>query len=94
MLSGTNLKELEFKVSKEIKNLDVWFCANKLSTNYSKTKYMIINKIPHKLIDKPFNIALNGALLERTESVKHLGVFFDEKLNWFVHTNHLQYYYN
>ena len=28
MLSDTNLKELEFKVNAEIKNLDVWFCHN------------------------------------------------------------------
>ena len=52
---------------------------------------MIINKIPHKLIDEPFKIALNRAILERRESVKYfgLGVFSDEKLNWSVHTNHL-----
>ena len=89
MLSGTNLKELKFEVNEELKNLDVWFCRNKLSANYSKTKYMIINKVPHKLIDEPFKIGLIGSLLERTESVNYLGVFIDEKLNWSVHTNHL-----
>ena len=89
MLSETNLKELESRVNEELKNLNEWFCRNKLSVNYSKTKFMIINKIPHKSIDEPFKIALNGAVLERTESVKYLGVFIDEKLNWSVHTNHL-----
>ena len=89
MLSGTNLKELEFTVNKESKNLYVWFCCDKLSVNSSKTKYMIVNKILHKLIDEPFKIALNGALVERTESVKYLGVFIDEKLSWSVRTNHL-----
>ena len=76
MLSETNLKELEFKVNKELKNLDVWFCRNKLFVNYSETKYMIINKLPHKLIEKPFEITLNGASLERTDSVKYLGYVF------------------
>ena len=63
--------------------MDVWCCCDKLSANYSKTEYMIINKIPHKLIDEPFKIALNRAILERRESVKYfgLGVFSDEKLN-------------
>ena len=89
MLSETNLKELESRVNEEFKNLNEWFCRNKLSVNYSKTKFMIINKIPHKSIDEPFKIALNGAVLERTESAKYLGVFIDEKLNWSVHTNHL-----
>ena len=89
MLSETNLKELESRVNEELKNLNEWFCRNKLSVNYSKTKFMIINKIPHKSIDEPFKIALNGAVLERTESVKYLGVFIAQKLNWSVHTNHL-----
>ena len=92
MLLGTNLKELEYlviEVNEELKNLDVWFCRNKLSVNYTKTKHMIINKIPHNLIDEPFKIALNGALSERTESVKYFGVFVDEKLNWSVRTYHL-----
>ena len=57
MLSETNLKKIEYKVNEELTYLDVWFCHNELSVNYSKTKFMTINNIPHKSIDEPFKIA-------------------------------------
>ena len=40
-------------------------------------------------IDETFEVAQNATSLERTESVKYLGFFIDEKLTVGIYTNHV-----
>jgi len=39
--------------------------------------------------DKSLNLKLDGNALERTGCTKFLGVFFDDKLTWHQHINHV-----
>lgn len=45
-------------------------------------------KQKNKLIDIP-NITINNLELERTESIKYLGLMIDENLNWNEHIKHV-----
>ena len=44
--TGINLDKLETRVNYELRKIDYWLCKNKLSLNYVKANYMIINEQP------------------------------------------------
>ena len=50
--------------------------------NFSKTNYMVINKLPLKICQCHFRIALNGIIIDRAHAVKYLGLFIDCNLKW------------
>jgi len=52
-LTDKDLTLLEKRVNNE-KKLNLWFCKLKLSINYSKTNYIVINKTPHKSVNSNF----------------------------------------
>jgi len=55
MLSDTNLDQLKKKrVNLEPEKIDAWMIQNKLSLNYSKSNYLLINKYPQKLLRASF----------------------------------------
>jgi len=43
-MSASNVTTLQRKVKDEIQNIDYWIRANKLSINYNKTSYIILNR--------------------------------------------------
>ena len=47
-LSYKSLFGLELKANNELGKIDTWMKSNKWSLNYSKSCYMIINKMPSK----------------------------------------------
>ena len=88
-MSDKNLVSLEIRANKEISKIDPWLRKNKLSLNYSKSNYMIVNGNPKKTVDDNFKLILNNSALIRASSVKYLGLHIDEHLNWSVHLKHL-----
>ena len=78
-----NIKDLFNNVNLELNKIAVWFKANKLSLNEGKTKYTFFHKfrqkdnIPLKLL----MLVINGKVIERTTSIKFLGILFDEHLS-------------
>ena len=62
---------------------------NKLSLNYSKTIYLLINKHLHLSVKSEFTISMNETIISRSESVRYLGLLIDDKLNWFAHTHEI-----
>ena len=62
---------------------------NKLSLNYSKTNYIIYNNQLHKTCKDEFTIVMNKTRLQRENSIKYLGVIFDDKLCWANHIDNL-----
>ena len=43
-MSASNVRTLQRKVKDGIENIDYWIRANKLSINYNKTSYIILNR--------------------------------------------------
>lgn len=79
---------LEYKMNHDMKLIQSWLTANKLSLNTKKTKFT--------LIGTPFNLSkvhnditeqVNNKSLERVSEHKTLGVHIDESLTWHSHIN-------
>ena len=85
--SHKNIKTLFNTVNLELKKLNEWFKANKLSLNADKTKYTFFHKlskrdnIPLKLP----HLLINDTIIKRENAIKFLGVIIDENLTWKNH---------
>ena len=89
MISDRDLNSLKYKANNELKKVDFWLRMNKLSLNYSKTNYIIYNNQPHKTCKDEFTIVMNKTRLQRENSIKYLGVIFDDTLCWANHIDNL-----
>ena len=89
MLSDRDLNSLKYKANNELNKVDFWLRINKLFLNYSKTNYIIYNNQLHKTCKDEFTIVMNKTHLQRENSIKYLGVIFDDKLCWASHIDNL-----
>ena len=94
-ISDTDPSNLFRTSNIEIQNLYSWFCANRLSLNPTKTKFIII-KAPNQKCDcTGLSIKINGTPLIQIahnleeKSTKFLGIFIDESMTWKYHINHV-----
>ena len=78
MMSDKSIESLQTKSNLELKEINAWLCQNKLSINYFKINFMVINKYPHKAVSAAFNLNLNDIALKRVETIKYLGILTDE----------------
>ena len=68
--------------------MELWFKANKLTINMSKTKYSIFAKnqgVPNNLNC----INVNGAKIDRVSDSKYLGMILDDQISWKKHIEEL-----
>lgn len=84
--SGENLLQLLTNVSRELFQIKLWFDANKLSLNITKTKYIIFG---NRQIHNFTNLKIDDVVLERVMEIKFLGVIIDHKLSWKPHITHV-----
>ena len=89
MLADKNPIELQRKATNELSKIDVWLRRNKLSLNFSKSCYMIINKQPYTPCKFDLNLSLRSFSLKRERTVRYLGLYIDDCLKWSSHVNHL-----
>jgi hypothetical protein len=93
--SNENLKVLEINANLQLEKAKVWFQANKLSLNVSKTKYIVFRTKRMANIPETFKLSIGGREVERignncdTKSFKFVGVHLDEFLTWEHHINHV-----
>jgi len=68
--------------------VDEWMRSNKLSVNFSKTTYMLINNN----LSQSCNFKAKGIDDEtkHTTCTKHLGVEIDQDLSWTYHIHNLE----
>ena len=85
--SHSNIKDLFNNVNVELNKIVVWFKANKLPLNEGKTKDTFSHKFRQKdnIPSKPLMLAINGKVIERTTSIKFLGILLDGYLSWKNH---------
>ena len=71
------------KLNIDLKSLNQWLLANKISLNSTKTELIFFR---NKRTSKPNGkIKLNGVKLSETDNVKYVGIIFDEYLNFQRH---------
>ena len=81
-LSDDNLAKLECRVNAQLRHIGLWLQQNKLTLNHSKTTYLLFNKQPHVPVSSTFSLLINKDQITKSNSVKYLSVWFDDKLNW------------
>ena len=89
LYANKSLKTIQNKVNKDLKSLCTWLRANKISLNASKTE-LIIFRDPRKKLSLEMKIKIDGKRLTPCSSVKYLGVYIDQHLNWNVHLSELK----
>lgn len=81
-----NLKK---KVENDFTNLQLWFQANKLTLNCTKTKYMPFSSYSTGL-PSIGNIEVNSDItIPETAAIRYLGVIIDSNLKWDHHIHHV-----
>ena len=85
--SHNNAKELFRTMNAELSHLNDWFCANKLSLNTDKVKYVLFHKAKSK-DNLPLvlpDLFIDDVKIKSENSLKFLGVMIDENLTWKTH---------
>lgn len=73
------------KINNELSNISSWFNLNKLVINHAKSSYIIFgpkiltNNIPN------LEIKINNQILQKSSSIKFLGILIKENLKWNDH---------
>ena len=86
IVSGSNVKEVRLKLEEQMKRAQAWYSKNSLQNNAGKTETMIIGM--KKNTEKMYvRVTENGQTknLEFQKSIKILGIYIDEQLNWNEH---------
>ena len=79
--SHKKLQELEIIVNEELKHVNTWLCANKLSLNIDKSNFILFHP-PQKKVKASINLYIKQTLLTEKDSIKYLGIMLDSNLNW------------
>ena len=71
------------QLAKKLKKLIHGFLTNKLTLNFSKTDYLLFSPKANEQIN--FSESIQGNQIKRTQVVRYLGIFIDDKLKWEYH---------
>ena len=82
------MKNLNKLVNHDMKQLNNWLSANKISLNVEKTE-LVIFKSPRKVLFDEIKIKLTRERLYSSNSVKYLGVRIDKFLHWHDQVNNI-----
>ena len=78
--TNKSVKNLNKLVSLDMKQLNNWLSANKISLNVKKTE-LVISKSSRKVLSDKIKIKLYGKRLYPSSSAKYLGVRIDKFLH-------------
>ena len=85
LISGKNPKTLYARANEELRNIDNWLLANKLSLNIDKTKCMLFKTLNTKSQTSNLSLQIRNTPIQKISSFKLLGVILDEHLSWKDH---------
>jgi hypothetical protein len=85
VVNKDNASNSDINLNIELANVSNWLCANKLSLNVAKCKYIIFHT-PKKKV-KPLSLKINNTVIERVKEFNFLGLTINEHLNWKAHIN-------
>ena len=75
--TNKSVKNLNKLVNCDVKQLNNWLSADKISLNFEKTQ-LVIFKSPRKVLSNEIKIKFTGQRLYPSNSVKYLGVMVDK----------------
>ena len=77
-------------INDELKMINRWLAANKLSLNARKTKYFMSFHTARKLIDYPV-LQIDNFTIERIPKFNVLGLHINNNLTWDTHQNYIYF---
>ena len=89
--SAATIPDLESQINSDLKYIDRWLKANKLSLNVAKTEFMVISSRQklQSLNDYTTNIHVDGVPRNQSNQSKSLGLIIDKNLSWKAHTHEI-----
>ena len=84
IITGKNVHEITEQANKLCKTLSQWVHCNGLKLNVKKTNFMIFSNCK-SANQHEYSFTIENSRIERTQSVRFLGVLLDAKLNWNQH---------
>ena len=88
LIVSKSVKKISREVNYNIRLINDWLKANKLSLNPSKTE-IIIFKAKNKKITEHLNFRLSGQKIHIKNNAKYLGITIQDNLGWEIHVNNL-----
>ena len=86
--TNKSVKNLNKLVNHDMKQLNNWLSANKISRNVEKTE-LVNFKSPRKVLFDEIKIKLTGKRLYPSNSLKYLSVSIDKFLHWHDQVNNI-----
>ena len=87
--SSDSYQTLYATANNELKNINNWLIANKLSLNVGKTKHVIFRTPNTKPPSTHFQLLLRNFPVDRESTIKFLGLIIHENLSWKPHMEYL-----
>ena len=86
-ISHHDIHVLQSQIKQEVNKISNWMLYNKLSINYKKSCFILVTKKPINSFN--FIVSINLNHIQKTEYVKYLGIYVDNKLSWKVQIDKL-----
>ena len=84
--ASDSLDEIQNVINSDLKNLNSWLIANRLSLNITKTEFMIIGSRQRmNATQNDIAIRIRDREINRADVVKSLGMHIDRHLSWSEH---------
>jgi len=80
----SNYAKLSDLVNTQLKSVDKWLLANKLTLNIEKTNFILFHT-PNTRLPRTINLYLRNNKIKIVESVRFLGIVLNERLSWKPH---------
>ena len=96
--SVATIPDLESQINRDLKYIDRWLKANKLSLNVTKTEFMVVSSSIvnygsrqklQSLNDYIMNIHIDGVPRNQSNESKSLRLIIDENLSWKAHSHEI-----
>ncbi len=85
--ANENITHLIQNTNTELAKIDTWFKANRLKLSVDKTTYCVYSPKKKLVMNTP-DVRI-GDVIQKSDSVRYLGLIIDEKLTWEKHIDEL-----
>ena len=86
-ITHANLNYISFALEHDLRILQDWFKANKLTLNVGKSVCILFDRKPDA--GRELRIRINNEIIPQVEFTKFLGMWIDKTLSWREHTSRL-----
>ena len=84
-ISNSNLTTMYQRANEDLHSIYNWLRANKLSINFTKTKYVLFRTLRSKPPPSNLSLSVHGKKIERVSEINFVGITYNENLSWKKH---------